>query len=55
MTTFGRYRCEPVKVREQETREEIKVRMEELMRDSALKLTLQMTRDRDLKVQWIER
>lgn len=55
MTIFGRFRCEAVTVRDGETREEVQRRMEMIMEDSAPKLTLQMTRNRDLKVRWVPR
>ena len=54
MTIFGRYRCEVVR-REGETEGEVLKRMEGIMRDSAPKLTLQMRRNRDLKVRWLRR
>ncbi|KIW22830.1 uncharacterized protein PV07_11088 [Cladophialophora immunda] len=55
MTVFGRFRCEAVKVRPDETRDEIRRRFEAVMADSQPKLTLQMVRNRDLKLRWIER
>jgi cytochrome P450 len=55
MTIFGQYRCEAVKVKEGETPEEVKRRIEAITRNSAPKLTLQMSRNRDLKVRWIKR
>ncbi|KIW92230.1 uncharacterized protein Z519_07214 [Cladophialophora bantiana CBS 173.52] len=55
MTIFGKYRCEAVKVRDEETAEEVKQRLEAVMRDSQPKLTLQMMRNKDLKLRWIRR
>ncbi|KAJ9615390.1 hypothetical protein H2200_001465 [Cladophialophora chaetospira] len=54
MTIFGRYRCEAVR-RQGESDEEVKSRIEAIMKDSAPKLTLQMTRNRDLQLRWVER
>ncbi|KIW83245.1 hypothetical protein Z517_02490 [Fonsecaea pedrosoi CBS 271.37] len=55
MTIFARYRCEAVKVRDDESPDEIRARFEAVMRDSQPKLTLQMARNRDLKLRWVER
>jgi hypothetical protein len=54
MTIFGRFRCEAVRL-EGESEGEVLKRMEKIMEDSAPKLTLQMQRNRDLKVRWIRR
>ncbi len=54
MTLFGRYRCEAVRL-EGEGDEDVEARIEGIMRDSAPKLTLQMTRNRDLKIKWVKR
>jgi cytochrome P450 len=55
MTIFGRYRCEAIKVREGETKEEIRERLAKVMEESQPKLTLQMMRNQDLKVRWVKR
>ncbi|EXJ74386.1 uncharacterized protein A1O5_02682 [Cladophialophora psammophila CBS 110553] len=55
MTIFGKYRCEAVKIRDKETAEEVKQRLEAVMRDSQPKLTLQMMRNKDMKLRWIRR
>lgn len=55
MTIFGQYTCAAVKVREGETEEEVRERFEAVMRDSQPKLTLQMMRNRELKVKWSRR
>ena len=54
MTLFGRYRCEAVRL-PREDDDDVKARIERVMRNSAPKLTLQMTRNRDLKIKWVKR
>ena len=55
LTIFARYRCEAVKVRGDETPDEIRARITAIMADSQPKLTLQMMRNRDLKLRWVKR
>jgi cytochrome P450 len=55
MIMYGFYRCEAVKVRPDETDEEVRERVEGIMKDSQPRLTLQMNRDRDLTLRFIER
>lgn len=54
MTILGKYRCEAERS-EGEGDEQVKRRVEAIMRNSAPKLTLQMSRNEDLKLRWTER
>lgn len=55
MSIFGFYRCEPVKIRNDESDDQVKARFEAVMQDSQPKVTLQMMRNQDLKVKWTKR
>ncbi|OAP63844.1 hypothetical protein AYL99_03071 [Fonsecaea erecta] len=55
MTIFAHYRCEAVPVHPDETPDHVRHRCEAVMADSQPKLTLQMVRNQDLKLRWMER
>ncbi|KEF51793.1 uncharacterized protein A1O9_12130 [Exophiala aquamarina CBS 119918] len=55
MTIFGQYRCEPVRIHDDETDAQVEARLEEVLQHSQPKLTLQMMRNKDLKVKWIKK
>lgn len=55
MSIFGVYRCEPVKIGDDESDDQVKARFEAVMQDSQLKVTLQMMRNQDLKIKWTKR
>jgi len=55
MTIFETHRCEAVRLRNDETDEQVKSRFDAVMEDSGPRLTLQMNRGQDLKIKWIKR
>lgn len=55
LTLFARHRCEAVPAHEGETRDQVRARIDAIMQDSQPRLTLQMSRNRDLKVKWVKR
>lgn len=55
MSIFGFYRCEAVKIRDDESDDQVRARFEAVMQDSQPKVTLQMMRNKDMKVKWTKR